>query len=116
MPGFSILNSSVDERRFFFFRFASCHAEAARSQDIPVRGGWTSLPGSQAITHARKTNGKCMTCEHMPACLLTKDWPIKEHRSGMPTPVFLYRPSSAREQQYGHLPRLKLPKERVLAS
>jgi len=23
MPGFSILNSSVDERRFFFFRFAS---------------------------------------------------------------------------------------------
>src|SRR5947209_3671081 len=78
MPGFSILNSSVDERRFFFFRFASCHAEAARSQDVPVRGGWTSLPGSQAITGARKTNGKCLTCEHMPACLLPKDWSISK--------------------------------------
>jgi len=40
----------------------------------------------------------------------------EEHRSGNAHSGVPHRPSSAREQQCCHLPRLKLPNERLLGS
>src|SRR5947209_16509607 len=62
-------------------------AEAARNKDVPGRGGWTSLPGNQAITDARKTNGKCMTCEYWPALhVALGGFPSDDLHRGNPSP------------------------------